>query len=115
MHIKARIHHGVMIYPFSSPQVKVRPPSAGPEPRPMAEKLVAKPLRVPRTRRLNAEFVKRMVEQGKAKMTATHLTSINTNMTACWVLESCMRAVNGVSMYTIGKTMCVAFKQLRTP
>lgn len=86
--IKASIHQGVMIYPFSAPHVKVRPPSAGPDPLPMAEKLVAKPLSVPRTRRLKAEFVKSIVEHGNAKMTATHLTSMIENMTACCRVES---------------------------
>lgn len=51
-----------------TPYVKVEPPIAGPSARPTAPTLVAIPLRVPRIRKLLAEFVRRMVEQGKAKV-----------------------------------------------
>jgi hypothetical protein len=45
--------------------------------------LTAKPFRVPRIRRLTAEFVRRIVEEGNAKMTAKHLRSMTRNMAAC--------------------------------
>jgi len=48
----------------------------------MAEMDVATPFRVPRIRRELAELVRRMVEHGKAKMTAQDLTSMSANMTA---------------------------------
>lgn len=88
---------------------------AGPEALPTAETLVANPFKVPRIRRLKAEFVMRMVEQGKAKMTATHLKSIMAIITACWVVESWISAVKGVIMYTNGKTMAQVLRQVRTP
>ena len=91
------------------------PPSAGPIARPTAEIDTAKPLRVPRMRRETAELVSRMMEQGKAKMTANDLTSMMPNMTVCCHAEFWISAVKGVEKQMSGKAMAQHLKQLRTP
>jgi hypothetical protein len=62
----------------------------------MAEILVATPLRVPRIRKEDAELVRRIVEQGKAKMTAQDLTSMRANMPISLVTVVGKRAEKGV-------------------
>ena len=56
---------------------------AGPAARPIAETETATPLRVPRCWREEALFVRRMIEQGKAKIPAEHFTSIVAKRVAC--------------------------------
>ena len=96
--IKARVHQGTITYPMSTPSENVQPPIAGPVARPMAEMEVATPFNVPRIRKELAELVRRMVEQGKAKMTIQHLASISVNMTACLMKGVGRRAVKGTRM-----------------
>lgn len=100
---------------MSIPKVNVAPPMVGPVARPIAEKEVAKPLSVPRRRRLLAEFVRRIVVQGKAKIAAQHFMSIMMKMAICCVNEVGKRTVNGVKIYTIGNMRATAFKLGRTP
>lgn len=69
-------------YPLFTPQEKVAPADMGPMARPMPEKVVANPFRVPRMRRDGAEFVRRMVIQGKPTMTAKPLTRSRPNSVA---------------------------------
>ena len=76
-------HHGVMTYPLSRPQVKAAPPMAGPTARPMAEMETANPLSVPRMRSETAELVSKITEQGNAKITAKHLTTMMPNIMTC--------------------------------
>lgn len=49
----------------------------------IADALVATPFRVPRTRRLGAELVRRIVIHGKEKMTPTSLRHMRVT-TAVW-------------------------------
>ena len=101
--------------PRSRPKVNATPPSAGPIARPMAEMDTAKPLRVPRIRSETAEFVSRMMEQGKANMTAKDLTSMIPNMTVCCHAGFSIRAVKGVEKQISGKTIAQHLKQFKTP
>lgn len=93
----AKVHHEMTTYPMSTPAVKVAPAKAGPAALPMADILVATPFKVPKTLKVAALFVNRMVEQGKAKMPQKPLTSINAIMTTCldWFVDK--RAVKGVA------------------
>jgi hypothetical protein len=59
--------------------------------------LTANPFRVPRMRRLLAELVRRIVEQGKAKITAKHFSNMMPNMASCCMTGSWIRAVNGIA------------------
>lgn len=69
------------------------PLRTGPVALPIAEIETAKPLSVPRMRRLTAELVRRMMEQGNAKMTAKHLTIMMENMVTCWMVGFWISAV----------------------
>jgi hypothetical protein len=115
MEIRPNNHHAVIIILCSSPHVNAAPPTAGPTARPIALILTAKPFRVPRMRRLEAEFVNRMMAQGKAKMTAKDLTSMMANMASCCVRGWWMRAVKGVRKQIRGKVQAQILKQRRMP
>ena len=103
------------IYPISTPQVKVAPAKAGPAALPRAEMLVDTPFRVPKIFRLTALFVRRIVEQGNAKMPQKHLTNMISIMTPCRKESVGSKAVNGVAIYASGKVIEQAFRQFRTP
>jgi len=105
----------VMMYPLSRPHVKAAPPIAGPMARPIALMETAKPFSVPRILKLVAEFVSRMMEQGKAKMTAKDLTTMIAMSAICCKVESSMSAVNGVTKHIMGKVIAQALKQGSTP
>ena len=104
-----------MIYPVFKPQVKAAPPIAGPTALPTALILTAKPFKVPRTRRLAAEFVSRIREQGKAKIVATDRTNMITSSAIFCFTGSSISAVYGVAKHIIGKAIPQALKQFRTP
>lgn len=76
MPMEENIHQGAITYPFFTPNVKTEPPIAGPMALPTALKDVAKPFNVPKTLILLAEFVSKIVEEGKAKIVAKHLIII---------------------------------------
>jgi len=105
----------VITYPFSRPHVNVAPPIAGPIALPTAEMETAKPLSVPKIRKLTAEFVRRITEQGKAKITAKHLTTMMLNITICCRDEDWINAVNGVTRQMRGNVIPQTLKQFRTP
>jgi hypothetical protein len=87
----------------------------GPAALPRALNDVANPFSVPSTLKLLAEFVKRMVEHGKAKMDAQHLISKTAKQPATWDLSVGRRAVNGMRKFAIGKAMAQALRQLSMP
>lgn len=100
--------------PRSTPKENAAPMIAGPTARPIALTLVPTPFRVPRTLRLEAELVNRMVVQGNPNIDADSLPSMR-RKTVMWRNEGGTRAVNGVRKYRTGKTRATVFKQLRTP
>ena len=69
----------MMTYPLPTPNENVAPETAGPIARPKALMLVANPFRAPRTLMLAAVFVRRMMQQGKAKTLADSLASMRAN------------------------------------
>ena len=95
--------------------MNIVPPMAGPAARPIALTEVAKPFKVPRTRKLLALFVRRIVLHGNAKMAAQHLTTITANWQAIWLSNVGSRAVNGVMKYVIGNAIAHALRQFSTP
>jgi len=77
--------------------------------------LTANPFRVPRTRRLAAEFVSRIIEQGKANIVANDRKTIMMSSAICCVTGFSISAVYGVTKHNTGKARPQALKQFRTP
>jgi hypothetical protein len=84
------------MYPIFTPIEYTPPRDAGPTALATADTLVATPFRVPRTRRLGAELVKRIVTEGKEKMTAANLRNMRVKAANRRARSVGKRTVNGV-------------------
>ena len=90
------VHQGSTTYPALTPTVNRAPPKVGPTALPTALTLVATPFSVPSSLRLPAEFVNKIVEQGNAKITHQHFTSMSAIIAPCRVALVGSRVVKGV-------------------
>jgi hypothetical protein len=103
-----------MTYPISMPREKALPTIAGPRALPTALALVPTPFNVPRIRRLVAELVKRIVQEGKLNITVASLTSMRKKTTTSRIGGG-TRTVKGVRKYRMGPAIEVTLKQFKTP
>jgi hypothetical protein len=109
------VQNGTMMYPCFTPRVKRLPPIAGPAARPIAETLVASPLRVPRTRKLPALLVSMMVDVGKANVPPRPRMTIKTTIATSLAVVVGSRDMNGVTKKTNGNIKKAIRRQRRTP
>lgn len=73
--------------------MKAEPDMAGPIALPIAEIETANPFKVPKMRKLTAELVSKITQQGNAKITANDLTIRMAKIVICCQAGDSMRAV----------------------